>query len=117
LSSVVGFDVEITFDGPVDTAVSTQVAEHLMAAIRESLTNVGRHAHATEASVTITVESGRCRLMVLDNGDGFDESKLREGGLGLTNLRARAEKLDGTFVIENASGGGTSLTWQVPLTL
>jgi signal transduction histidine kinase len=116
LSSVVGFDVEVAFDGPVDTAISAQVAEHLMAVIGESLTNIGRHAHATEASVTITVESGRCRLTVLDNGDGFDESKLREGGLGLTNLRARAEKLDGTFVIENASGGGTSLTWQVPLT-
>jgi signal transduction histidine kinase len=116
LSSVVGFDVEVGFDGPVDTAISAQVVEHLMATIRESLTNIGRHAHATQARVAIKVENGRCRLTVVDNGGGFDDSKLREGGLGLTNLRARAEKLDGTFEMENAQGGGTLLTWQVPLT-
>jgi len=115
LGSVVGFDVDVAFDGPVDTAISAQVAEHLMAVIGESLTNIGRHAHATQASLTIKVENGRCQLTLLDNGDGLDESKLREGGLGLLNLRARAEKLEGTFVIEKAQGGGTLLTWQVPL--
>lgn len=116
LNPVVGFDVEVAFEGPVDTAISPQVAEHLIATIRESLTNVGRHAHATQAGVTIKVEGGQCQLHVLDNGVGFDETKVREGGLGLTNLRARAEKLDGTFIMENGPGGGTSLTWQVPLT-
>jgi signal transduction histidine kinase len=116
LSALVGLNVEVSFEGPVDTAITAQVAEHLIASIRESVTNVGRHAHATQASVTIKIEDGRCRLTVLDNGVGFDWSRVREGGLGLTNLRARAEKLDGTFVIEDAEGGGTSLTWQVPLT-
>jgi signal transduction histidine kinase len=115
LSSIVGLNVELSFEGPIDTAISAQVAEHLIATIRESVTNIGRHAHATEASVTIKIEDGRCQLRVIDNGDGFDESKGHQGGLGLTNLRARAEKLDGTFVIENTEGGGTSLTWQVPL--
>jgi signal transduction histidine kinase len=91
------------------------VAGHLFATIRESVTNIVRHAQATRASVTIKVEDGQCQLTVLDNGNGFDESKVRQGGLGLTNLRARAEKLDGTFVVENAEGGGTSLIWQVPL--
>jgi signal transduction histidine kinase len=116
LGSVVGFDVEVAFNGPVDTAISPQVAEHLIITIRESVTNIGRHAHATQACVTISIEDDRCRLTVLDNGDGFDETKVREGGLGLANLRARAEKLDGSFVMENAPGGGASLTWQVPLT-
>jgi signal transduction histidine kinase len=115
LSSVAGLNVEVSFEGPVDTAISAQVTEHLVAVIRESVTNIGRHAHATQASVTIKVENGQCRLTVHDNGDGFDESKVRQGGLGLTNLRARAEKLDGTFLVENAEGGGTLLTWQVPL--
>jgi signal transduction histidine kinase len=115
LSPVVGFDVEVAFDGPIDTTISSRVAEHLVATIRESVTNISRHAHSTRASVTIKVSDGLCQLTVLDNGDGFDEAKIREGGLGLANLRARAEKLDGTFVVENAEGGGTSLTWQVPL--
>jgi signal transduction histidine kinase len=116
LSSVVGLNVEVSFEGPVDTAISAHVAEHVIATIRESVTNIGRHAHATQASVTIRIEDGRCRLTVLDNGRGFDESKVRQGGLGLTNLRARAEKLGGTLLVETAEGAGTSLTWQVPLT-
>ena len=65
--------------------------------------------------MTIEIDDGRCRLTVLDNGAGFDESKVREGGLGLTNLRARAQKLNGILLIENMEGGGTSLIWQVPL--
>jgi signal transduction histidine kinase len=115
LVPAIGLNVEVSFEGPVDTAISAQIAEHLIAIIRESVTNIGRHAHATKAFVTIRIEDGRCRLTVLDNGDGFDQSKVRAGGLGLSNMRARAEKLDGTFVVENAEGGGTLLTWQVPL--
>ena len=115
LSSVVGMDVDVSFEGPVDTAISTQIAEHLTATIRESVTNIGRHAYATQASVTITIVDGECRLTVLDNGVGFHEAKGREGGLGLTNMRARAQKLDGTCAVKNVEDGGTLLTWRVPL--
>ena len=51
LHAVVGFEVELTFDGPVDAAIADQVLEHLLATLREALTNVGKHAHATRASV------------------------------------------------------------------
>ena len=117
LRSVVGFDVEVSFDGPVDTAISEVVAEHLMATIGESVTNVGRHAQASRAMVTIRVAEGLCTLTVRDNGVGINESTRRTGGLGLTNLQRRAEKLDGTFRVENAEGGGAFVTWQVPLQL
>lgn len=115
LRSVVGFDVQFSFDGPIDTAISDGVAEHLLAAIGESVTNVGRHAHATRAMVTIRVAEGLCTLTVRDNGVGIDESRPHGGGLGLTNLQRRAEKLDGTFRLENAEGGGALVTWQVRL--
>jgi signal transduction histidine kinase len=117
LRPVVGFDVEVSFDGPVDTAISEVVAEHLMATIGESVTNVGRHARATRAMVTITVAHSLCTLTVRDNGSGIDRSERCTGGLGLTNLARRAEKLDGTFRLENAEGGGALATWQVPLGL
>jgi signal transduction histidine kinase len=117
LRSVVGFDVQVSFDGPIDTAISDVVAEHLLATMGESVTNVGRHAHATRAMVTIRVAEGLCTLTVRDNGVGIDESKPRRVGLGLTNLQRRAEKLGGTFRLENAEGGGALVTWQVPLRL
>jgi len=115
LRPVVGFNLTVAFEGPVDAMISDQVAENLLAVIREAVTNVGRHAHASRASVTVTVRDGLCRVRVLDDGRGIDATAAGEGGLGLVNLRRRAEKLDGTLLIETPDAGGTSLTWQVPL--
>ena len=117
MRSVVGFDVQVSFDGPVDTAISDVVAEEMIATIGEAVTNIGRHAQASRATLTLTVENGLCTLTVRDDGVGIDESKRRKDGLGLTNLARRADKLGGTFSLENARGGGALLTWQVPLPL
>ena len=86
-----------------------------MAVLREAVTNIGRHAEATAAAVDRHVSDGRCRLQVVDNGHGLRPLS-RGGGLGLGNLRRRAEKLDGEFLIERLESGGTELTWDVPLT-
>jgi len=115
LSSVVGVEVRTSIDGPVDAAISDEVAEHLLATVREALTNVGRHAQASEVSVNLSVKGDSCILQVRDNGQGLDESKTGEGGLGLGNLRRRAEKLHGKLVVESLDAGGTLLTWQVPI--
>ena len=119
LGDVVGFDVRVTFEGPVDTTVGDQMAEHLLATIREAVTNIGRHAGATEATISISADSRRCVLRVTDNGRGLDLGLSQEGassgGLGLVNLRRRAEKLDGQLTLESPESGGTVLTWQVPI--
>jgi signal transduction histidine kinase len=114
LTPMIGFPVQVSFDGPVDAAFSDHVADHLLATIREALTNVGRHAHATEVSVELSVGGGVCRLVVVDNGRGPLEAASGKGGLGLANLRSRAEKLDGRFSIQHAETG-TTLRWQVPV--
>ena len=115
LEPVVGSEIHLLFDGPVDSSVSDQVSEHLLATVREGLTNVGRHSHATQASVRLSVDSGVCRLEVEDNGVGIDESDKMQAGFGLVNLQRRAEKLHGKFTVENLDSGGTLLTWQVPV--
>lgn len=115
LNPVVGFEIRVSFDGPVDAAISDEVAEHLLTTVREALTNVGRHAHASEARVDLMIRGDLCILQVHDNGRGVDEAERGEGGLGLVNLRRRAEKLRGQLVIESPDGGGTLLTWQVPI--
>ena len=109
---MVGFELHVSFDGAVDTAVSERVAEHLMAVIREAVTNIERHANATEATIVLTANDGYCQLRVTDDGRGF-ESK-GEGGLGLTNLRRRAEKLNGNFEVSSLQSGVTHLIWRVP---
>ena len=115
LSEAIGFDVRVMFDGPVDTSLSTAVAEHLLAVTREAVTNVGRHAGADEAAVYLTVDDRICQLRVIDNGCGVAAAGATTGGLGLGNMRHRAEKLGGVFTLEDRTGGGTVLTWQVPL--
>jgi signal transduction histidine kinase len=115
LRPVVGFDIRVSLDGPIDTAVPDIVSENLLAVIREAVTNIGRHAEASAATVAIDVTDGKCRLQVTDNGRGFSSTKSVGGGLGLGNLRRRAEKLHGQFTIESPDDGGTKLLWLVPV--
>ena len=116
LRPVIGFDVRTSFEGPVDTAVPDTTTEHILAVVREAVTNIGRHARATRATVDISLKDGQCRLRVVDDGIGMATSEPREGGLGFGNLRRRAEKLHGQFATEHPVEGGTILIWEVPLT-
>ncbi len=111
---VAGFEVHSLFYGPVDSAISDAIAGHLLATVREAVTNVGRHARATQASVRLSVVSDECLLQVTDNGRGLGSREDKEGGLGLINMCCRAEKLGGRFEVMS-QGGGTVLTWCVPL--
>jgi signal transduction histidine kinase len=116
LQPVVGCVVDVTFEGPLDASISEAIAEHLLATIREALTNVGKHAQATRASVEVAVDDTSCRLTIADDGVGIAGApSSASGGLGLPNLRRRAEKLHGTLAVDSVPGGGTQLTWAVPL--
>jgi signal transduction histidine kinase len=115
LGPVVGFDVRVVCSGPVDSAVTPEVAEHLLAVMGEAVTNIGRHARASAATVTVEVDGRQCRLRVADNGQGMQAGSPSAGGLGLVNMRRRAEKLGGVFSIERPDAGGTALVWRVPL--
>jgi nitrate/nitrite-specific signal transduction histidine kinase len=104
-----------SFDGAVDSAISDEIAEHLLIIVREAVTNIGRHARATEAIVRVSVDGDHCQLRVTDNGVGVGSGMTRDGGLGLANMRRRAEKLRGSFDVERPLTGGTTLTWRVPI--
>jgi len=109
-----GFDVPVEFSGPIDAAVSDEVAEQLLATLREALSNVARHARATRASVTVALVSRECRLEIRDDGRGFVGGPSPDGGMGLPNMRSRAEFLDGSFEVVQPPGGGTTIVWRVP---
>ena len=116
LEATTGFPVEVSFDGPVDTAIPEEIGEQLLAVVRESLSNVGRHALATTATLTLSVKGGVCELQVLDDGRGVDvPSDQPGGGMGLLNLRRRAEMLGGSMEISTRAPGGTQVCWRVPI--
>jgi signal transduction histidine kinase len=115
LAEVLGFDPRIRFDGPVDTAVSPGVADQVLSALREALTNIARHAGASVAEIDVEVLGPDLVLRVTDNGVGVpDVEGRRVGGRGLRNLAGRAAEMGGEFSIERRAEGGTSLTWIVP---
>jgi len=115
LRPVIGFDVPVEFNGPVDTAVSGPVADQLLPTLREALTNIGRHAGASRARVRLSIIGHQCRMEITDNGGGFGSGPPSGGGLGLPNMRKRAEGLDGTFEVVQPEAGGTTIVWQVPV--
>jgi signal transduction histidine kinase len=106
-----GFAPSVRLDGLLDTAVDDDIGEHLQAVVREALSNVARHAHASQVTVAIDV-SDDLLLRVEDNGVGIPEEGRRSG---LRNMAERAEKLGGSFAAEPRPDGGTILTWQTPV--
>jgi two-component system, NarL family, sensor histidine kinase DevS len=114
LASPLGSRPEVTFSGPIDAGDPQVVADHHLAVLREALTNAGKHAQATHFSVVVSV-TDVVTLEVTDNGSGMELPLAESNGMGLANLRSRAEKLDGTCEVQAVEGGGTRVLWQVPL--
>jgi signal transduction histidine kinase len=109
-----GFEPRVLFDGPVDTAVGPSLADDVVAVLRESLSNVSRHARAQSVSVEVAVHRSNLTLVIVDDGVGKAGTP-STGGRGLGNMGARASALGGSFALDSKPGGGTRVTWSVPL--
>jgi signal transduction histidine kinase len=109
ISVVLHVDLE---ERTIDSLVSTTVFR----IIQEALTNVVRHAGATEVSIDLIETADSLHLSICDNGKGLDRAAA-EGprSLGILGMEERARLLGGTFQIEGAPGRGTTITADVPL--
>jgi signal transduction histidine kinase len=108
-----GFEPVIRFDGPIDSAVDEALADELFAVVRESLTNVGKHARAKAAEVWEQVRDGWLTVRITDDGVGYAGDL--GPGRGVDNLRSRATRLGGSFQIGSSESGGTAIEWRVPI--
>jgi len=109
--------VEVNLDLPerLDEPPAHVRAELLQIA-REALSNVARHAHATEAAVRLSSTDTDLVLEIRDNGRGFDPTTTpREGHFGLSNMRDRAAGLGGTMLVESAADGGAHIIVRIPV--
>lgn len=83
---------------------------------QESLTNVARHAQATQVETTLEVQDGHIILIINDNGRGFDLDEVKgKKSLGLIGMRERALMFQGVLTIQSEKGKGTIITLKVPL--
>jgi signal transduction histidine kinase len=109
---VLGFSPTVRTSGPVDTAVTGPLRDQLLPVLREALSNVARHAHATRAEVQLMVSDGDLCLVVQDDGVGMHPDASHSG---LRNARRRADALGGVLELADAEPQGTVLRWRVPL--
>ena len=87
---------------------------------QECLTNISKHAGATEVSIAVKEKDGLISLMIEDNGAGFDPAQVLARratgrGLGLAALAERARMLGGTLEIRSQPGAGTRMTCVIPV--
>ncbi|MEV7014762.1 histidine kinase [Streptomyces sp. DH-12] len=109
---LLGFAPSVRMEGLIDTHVSKEAADHLVAVLSEALTNVARHARAGHVQVALETDGREVRLTVADDGVGLPPGGRRSG---LRNMAERAEQLGGSFDVSDTPGGGTTLVWRVPV--
>ncbi|MGA7577593.1 MAG: PAS domain-containing protein [Desulfobaccales bacterium] len=97
-------------------AVDDLVATAAYRITQEALTNVARHAFATQVKINLQVRGGVLTLSVADNGRGFDPQNLSQSHcLGLAGMRERAGLLGGRLELESKAGKGTRVYFRLPL--
>ncbi len=104
--------ISFSVDGPLDETDGT-IQQELYALTQEMLSNTLKHADASEVDISVEVNSG-IEFRFQDNGKGFDDRKLSDG-IGLANIRQRAEKLKGKLIRESSPGKGTLYYLSIPI--
>jgi signal transduction histidine kinase len=97
-----------------DLAIDQESATAIFRILQETLTNVTRHARATQVEVHLGKERGSVVLDVRDNGRGMNEDLATAGSLGILGMRERALLLKGKLTIQSAPGLGTAVTVRIP---
>jgi signal transduction histidine kinase len=110
-------NIQMTAFGGVE-AMGTAKRTVLFRVAQEALTNVARHAHATQVKMSITEISGAIRMEINDNGKSFAVEKTlsakSQNRLGLIGMRERVEMVGGKLAIESSPGHGTTVRAEIP---
>jgi signal transduction histidine kinase len=105
--------IKVTYHADEDAvALPTVLEVVLLRMVQESLTNVRKHAHATEVTITLRVKENCASMRVEDNGAGFDPDEPVDG-FGLRGMRNRAAQVGGRLSVHSGPGG-TAVELEVP---
>lgn len=102
-------------DGP---RMPSDVESHLYRIVQEALNNVSKHAKARHTSVLLERRGEEVRLIIEDDGRGFNVGAVRnrrDGGMGLTGMQERAAAIGGELQLESSPGKGTTLFVRLPI--
>ncbi|HIW96234.1 MAG TPA: sensor histidine kinase [Candidatus Corynebacterium gallistercoris] len=111
-----GPDLSFDMDGE-PFALPERTQEALVRIVQSLVSNVVRHANASQARVTLTYQPGMVAVDVVDNGQGFDASHInlvKESSVGLPGVLRRAQQCGGTMEIETGPGEGCGVSVHIP---
>ncbi|MBM2841813.1 MAG: Histidine kinase protein, partial [Bacteroidetes bacterium] len=102
-------------DSPLSERVSLEFKRNIFLFYKECLNNIIRHSAASEVNIEVQFQQGEFTLKLRDNGKGFNPDTPKPG-IGLQNLRGRAEQIGGSLDISSAEGTGTAISLTVKTT-
>ncbi|HET9847278.1 MAG TPA: GAF domain-containing sensor histidine kinase [Candidatus Dormibacteraeota bacterium] len=113
-----GIKVDVQVGSPAGRELSPELSMSLFRIVQEGLANVYKHAHATQASLTLDFAADGASLILEDNGKGFDvagrSAPAIAHGHGLQNIHERIRELGASLELESAPGAGTRLSAVFP---
>jgi NarL family two-component system sensor histidine kinase LiaS len=110
--SGIEFNIDI-IDIKGNNELSLVTREALFRVAQEALANIARHSSASRADVSLDYETDVVKMIINDNGHGFDKN-VRHGGLGLYSMQERVDVLGGSFTVESSQEQGTRIVVTLP---
>jgi PAS domain S-box-containing protein len=111
-------EIPVTVEAGPSSEIPSDVETLAYRVIQEAMSNVAKHAAATEVEVRLEAVAGTLNVEVSDDGRGFDPADTREflraGKVGLASMRERAELAGGTLTLKSGPGRGTSVRASLP---
>ncbi|HEY1019603.1 MAG TPA: PAS domain S-box protein [Sediminibacterium sp.] len=109
------YSINLTIDETVQQyRISTDAQLYLYRILQEQLRNISKYAHASEILIDVFVTDNQFKMTITDNGVGFATDTIMEG-IGIANMRRRAEFFSGTLHISSAAGKGCRVSVEIPL--
>lgn len=107
--------LDVKIDDGAAAALSAEQSLEFLQIAREAVSNAFRHGRASALTLQLDRDAAGFRLLVTDNGAGFDMARPRRDGLGLGNMHARAARIGATLRVTSRPGAGTEVLATLPV--
>jgi signal transduction histidine kinase len=105
----------VTFHERLDERLPSAIESSVYRICQEAMTNIVKHSGAANATFDLYLNDQTVHLIIQDDGKGMAVTSSTLNGIGMINMRERAEMLGGTFLVESSPDKGTDIIVEIPL--